>query len=1150
MKKILAIFITAAIITADILPANAVGNITENEMEAEMETDEAEDSRGSEKLEIETQIKPKTEPEETAAESGAGLETVSEPEIVSEPETESEATSEPASETESESEGTSENTSESVLEPEGTSETISESVPETESEPEDTSETMSEPVPETESEPEAESGMEISSEAVSETMMESTTDEELESILDSVQEELERREQENGYVTSGYIDAGFEADKISVKQQQSSPYHILKSEDALPASYSAVENGQVSSVKDQGAWGTCWAFAAVSSAESSYKRLNGKEADLSESHLVNFFYNDILTGPDGGLEGDGMIPLTAPKTMQGGNNAFTTFAMASWIGIADEALDKSLKYPVEESKNTKELNILSEYAYQDALHMQNAYWINKDNRDEIKKSVMEYGSVSIYYKYSSYNDSAYVDVMLEKYGLEKYTGPAVYYYTSVPNEEGHAVSIVGWNDHFDKNNFAYTFINQQEVLAFKREAQLPQNDGAWLIKNSWGDDYGDAGYFWMSYEDASLSETMFAFDFENADNYDHIYQYDGSAGVHYEGSDEGITAAAVYTVPTDGGENVQTIESVGIGVASANTDYVVKIYTDLADRTKPDSGRLRRIAKGSTSFQGYYTVKLERSLSLKGGETYAVVVSLQNGTIDGEKQSAIFIDQTYVNANAVRFQAAVHPEETFRKMDDTWADAFDRKEYEKAEDKDGVFKGTYRIKAYSTDGDNGGNGDDDIEQPDTPDIPDTPDVWETVKLSKLKISLDAASKNACYNGEAHNPTVIIAGLTEGEDYSVSYKNVVNAGKATVIVTGLANAKTGIRYEGTKTLSFTIKKAKLADTRLSYTDIYDYTGKPVTLADLQVTLATDNNSYLLKMGRDYTVSYKNNIKAGTGVATATIKAANTNFYGSKKCSFSINPLSLEQIPESAVTTLEYSSRGAKLKNIVYGDIVLTEGVDYKAKYTYSDKKTKSIGSTVDIVVTGKNACSKTSKTFHNVVIRKADFSGCIVTPSELVFDVAKVKRTIKVKDYAGVTLKENKDYLLEWARDEHVGEQQTLVIRPLKPEYYTGSKTLNYRIANNISKVKGITISDKQYNGVDPVEITAADINGLEEGDFEVISYKNNMKAGKATVVLQGAGKYYGKKTLQFRILDSFPGNRSKAMGLSDPLTEEGVLPMN
>ncbi len=60
-----------------------------------------------------------------------------------------------------------------------------------------------------------------------------------------------------------------------------------------------------------------------------------------------------------------------------------------------------------------------------------------------------------------------------------------------------------------------------------RQLQSASNNGAWLIRNSWGD-YFD--YFWMSYETYSLADTVWVFDMSAEDGLDNNYQLDG--GLH------------------------------------------------------------------------------------------------------------------------------------------------------------------------------------------------------------------------------------------------------------------------------------------------------------------------------------------------------------------------------------------------------------------------------------------------------------------------------------------------------------------------------------------------------------------------------------------------------------------------------------------
>ena len=75
-------------------------------------------------------------------------------------------------------------------------------------------------------------------------------------------------------------------------------------------------------------------------------------------------------------------------------------------------------------------------------------------------------------------------------------------YYSIPESEwtsqttggAHAIAIVGWDDDYDKSNF-----KAQNGRSGKTYS--PKNNGAFLVKNSWGTTNVWDGYFWMSYED-------------------------------------------------------------------------------------------------------------------------------------------------------------------------------------------------------------------------------------------------------------------------------------------------------------------------------------------------------------------------------------------------------------------------------------------------------------------------------------------------------------------------------------------------------------------------------------------------------------------------------------------------------------------------
>ncbi|MBQ8198020.1 MAG: Ig-like domain-containing protein [Lachnospiraceae bacterium] len=425
------------------------------------------------------------------------------------------------------------------------------------------------------------------------------------------------------------------------------------SSEVLPRSYrsdSVSVNGVAVSYlpdgfRNQNPYDTCWTFSALGACEASLVRkgLAKGNIDLSERHLAYYFYNKGVTGdPKGGAYGDYNLPtqshLGSGETYLdlGGNSALTMWHLVSWCGPVAES---TAPYTGILNNKTDSSGLLgkansTQMAYgSDACHVQNVYKLPLGNvgestaeQTEIKKMIMEYGALAISY----YADSTYDSVAYDSYYNDSETGT------------NHAVQVVGWDDDFDKNHFE------------KNGAANPApGNGAWLMKNSWGDesDYSaQPGYFWLSYYDASLNsyqdsyveggETVYytvmryayVFDAEMPDNYDNIYQYDGdsmSSTVNFLSSEP----LAMRFTAGSGNGMCEQLRSVGIGVAQTGVSGQIDIYKNLTNPTKdPVSGEKVLTQDFALSHAGYHTIPLEEGVLLPDGCEYSVVFRFDEDT--------------------------------------------------------------------------------------------------------------------------------------------------------------------------------------------------------------------------------------------------------------------------------------------------------------------------------------------------------------------------------------------------------------------------------------------------------------------------------------------------------------------------------------
>lgn len=365
----------------------------------------------------------------------------------------------------------------------------------------------------------------------------------------------------------------------------------------LPASYDSRALGLVTPVKNQGKWGACWSHAVVACAESSLLSKNVmtmEQADLSELHLAYFLYH-TPQDPLGNAVGDSTAAMGELNYLErGGNARMAVFPLANFVGFADEATA-----PYNEREMPEDLD--ESVAYADTAHLKNAYWLSPSDTAQIKTVLMELGAASV---------SVYMDTD-NYYNYD--TG--AYYCDLTESGTNHAVTIIGWNDGYAAENFNSTC--------------RPVADGAWLVKNSWGEGWGDGGYFWLSYEDALINKSNFSFfDAEVAKDGQKNYHYDGSASTSTVSLENGGGMANIYHASASE-TGAEKINAVGFAMRTPNVQYEIQIYKNVVDGKDPQSGIpvLKTPQKGTLDYCGYYTIPLEEAVTVGKNEAFAIVVT-------------------------------------------------------------------------------------------------------------------------------------------------------------------------------------------------------------------------------------------------------------------------------------------------------------------------------------------------------------------------------------------------------------------------------------------------------------------------------------------------------------------------------------------
>lgn len=381
----------------------------------------------------------------------------------------------------------------------------------------------------------------------------------------------------------------------------------------LPAVYDLRKEEKVTAVRNQGKDGSCWAFSSIASLESYILEKEGKSYDFSENNMKNLVSNSYSQGFD----------LTPDD---GGNAFISTAYLSRWSGPVNDSED-----PYNDSSTYSPTGLSVQ------KHVQETLFLPKKSEfldnEVIKNAIMEYGAVytTIYWNPGYYQQKNYA---------YRYPGSL---------SVNHAVTIVGWNDSFDRNSFT----------------QVPPGDGAFIAKNSWGDTWGEDGYFYISYYDTKLGYNENAiFTAESQNNYDHVYQYDPLGWIvskEYEGS---LVAWGGNVFSSERNENLRAI---GFYTTDLNTAYEIYIYKNPASGPVNSGQGYLVQESGRYSFPGYHTHVLNSAVPINAGEKFSIVIRFTNPSASGplavEEPVARYSSkaqanpgESYVSPNGVKWE--------------------------------------------------------------------------------------------------------------------------------------------------------------------------------------------------------------------------------------------------------------------------------------------------------------------------------------------------------------------------------------------------------------------------------------------------------------------------------------------------------------
>ena len=376
----------------------------------------------------------------------------------------------------------------------------------------------------------------------------------------------------------------------------------------LPSSYDARDEGLITSIKNQSRLGTCWAFSAVSLLETACIKAGlgtVENTDFSEWQIANYAHQQSYN--------DYTAPYTGASSWGGEMYDPIYYAQAQFSSVfLNEAASP---YPLEQIAAKETLSppsqqlptlgnaIVSTYA-RTAI---SSDYLSATEVQQFKNEILNCGSVSIGMTWS-------------RNALSTYNGNEIYNNTTGANEGGHAIVAIGWDDFFQVSD------TQQ---------------GAFIMKNSWDNSWGNDGCFYLAY-DSYVGGEADATWVEVKDGSNLTYAYstmpepDGTDGNYSDAQYTESTASAIAAKMLLDSARTEDDTLVSLGLNTCGGEVQIQLYGSQADAIGDGSGE-SLLYEDTCVFdcEGFQVIDLNEAVDVSDVDELWVVYSAASGDTRG-----------------------------------------------------------------------------------------------------------------------------------------------------------------------------------------------------------------------------------------------------------------------------------------------------------------------------------------------------------------------------------------------------------------------------------------------------------------------------------------------------------------------------------